>query len=376
MSAKHIYRSSEPLDKRICLFSQRHLRKELSRCATFEFEDAVCEVDRVELLTLKASPVLAIGQKISNQLARHLSLACLNPTLDKQAVRKNYDLFVGCFQLPSDLLSLNAIRAWRKRCRTAVCWLEEIWAGELHKWTGHLKILSQFDHILISCSGSVKKVQDAIKRPCSYIPPGVDSIRFCPYPNPPARSIDVYYLGRRSPVTHQALLRMAEQRRIFYIYDTIHKMGTMYPQEHRSLIANIAKRSRYFFANSAKIDRQSETQGQNEIGYRFFEGAAAGTVMIGASPDSEPFNENFDWADAVIRIPFDEPNIAKVISELDSRPDRLEQIRRNNVVNSLLRHDWVYRWKAILDMAGLKPLPALTAREDKLKKLADMASKP
>jgi hypothetical protein len=339
-------------------------------------EDVISQVDEVEMLRPSAFSSFIIGEKVANQAARHISFTALNPGFRKPVLKKTYDVFFAICHSPRDLLSVNCTKGWRKKCRIAVCVLEEIWAGELHKWRGHLKILSQFDHILVSCSGSVRKVQDAIGRPVSYMPPAVDSIRFCPYPNPPARSIDVYYLGRKSPVTHQALLRMAEQRRIFYIYDTIHKMGTIYPQEHRSLIANIAKRSRYFFANSAKIDQQSETQGQNEVGYRFFEGAAAGTVMIGASPDNEAFNENFDWADAVIRIPFDEPNIAEVITELDSRPDRLEQIRRDNVVNTLLRHDWVYRWKAILDMAGLEPLPALTTREEKLKELADMASKP
>jgi len=357
-------------DARICMFSQRNMQRLVSRCADYEFEDVVCEIDDVELLAPEPYRSFRFGQKVTNQLARHISVASLNPGIAKLRLKRNYDLFFAKCLFPSDLLSLNAVDGWRRRCRTAVCWLAEIWAGELHKWKGHLKILSQFDYVMLNCNASVQPIQNRIQRPCSYIAPGVDAIRFCPYPNPPLRSIDVYSMGRKSSVTHQALLKMAEQGRIFYIYDTIHRIETFYPRQHRSLMANIAKRSRYFIANAAKIDRQFETHGQSEIGYRFAEGAASGTVMIGEHPENEVFRKYFDWRDAVIRVPFDAPDIAEVLAELDSQPERLAEIRKNNVVQSLLRHDWVYRWRAILDMVGLELRPALVTREQRLKKLA------
>jgi len=72
------------------------------------------------------------------------------------------------------------------------------------------------------------------------------------------------------------------------------KKETLYPKQHRSLIADIAKRSRYFLVNPGKIDRQVETRGQSEIGYCFFEGAASGTVMIGEAPKNEAFGKYFD----------------------------------------------------------------------------------
>jgi len=148
-------------------------------------------------------------------------------------------------------------------------------------------------------------------------------------------------------------------------------MQTFYPQQHRSLVANIAKRSRYFLANVAKINYRSETHGQSEIGFRFFEGAAAGTVMIGEHPENEAFRKHFDWPDAVIQVPYDTANIAEVLADLDSQPERLERIRKNNIVQCLLRHDWAYRWRAILEMVGLEPRPGLLAREERLRKLAE-----
>lgn len=370
MNNNYTLQKREPDQPRICMFSQRSLHGLVSRCPSYEFEDVLCEIDQIDLLTLEPSPSYRLRQKLSNQLARHASIASLNPGIKKLCLENNYDLFLANCLLPTDLLSLNALKGWRQRCRTAVCWLSEIWVCELHKWKGHLKILSQFDYVILNCSASVQPIQDKIRRPCFYMPPGVDAIQFCPYPVPPVRCIDVYNLGRRSLVTHQALLRMAEQKQIFYIYDTINKLETSHPSQHRSLIANIAKRSRYFFANAGKIDLPSETQKQAEIGPRFFEGAAAGTIMLGEYPQNDAFKNNFDWPDAVIEVPFHSPDIAEVLAELDSQPDRLEKIRKYNVVQSLLRHDWVYRWRAILDIAGLEPRPALVTREQRLKKFA------
>jgi len=48
-----------------------------------------------------------------------------------------------------------------------------------------------------------------------YLPAGIDTIFFCPYPDPPERFIDVLSIGRRSDTTHQALLRMAQENKSF-----------------------------------------------------------------------------------------------------------------------------------------------------------------
>ena len=357
-------------ESRICMFSQRQLGRIVSRCGHFEFEDVICEIEHVDMFTPEPRRSFKFGRKVANQLSRHASIICFNPGVKQIRLDKNYDLFFAIFEFPMDLLTLQSIKGWKENCKTSICWVDDLWIRSIGNLKGHLKILSQFDYVLLNCSASVPHVQKIIERPCSYIAPGVDSDRFCPYPNPPIRCVDVYSMGRKSLVTHRSLLELAEQGKIFYIYDTSGKMETFYPQQHRSLIANIAKRSRYFWANIAKINAQSETHGQIEVGFRFFEGAASGTVMLGEPPNNDAFKENFDWPDAVIRVPYDAKNIAEILADLDSQPERIREIRKNSVVQSLLRHDWVYRWRAILDMVGLEPRPALIAREERLKKLA------
>lgn len=371
MSANQKSHSGDITGQRICMLSMRNLQGLVSRCNDYEFEDVVCAIDDVDFFAPQPNRFYPVGEKIANRSSRHAHVNSINPGIRNQQIANNYDLFVMKCLFLRDLTSLNALKGWRQRCRTAVCWIMESWVSELHKSKGHLKALSQFDYVFINCSASVKPIQEIIQRPCYYIPPGVDAIQFSPYPDSPDRCIDVYNLGRRSTVTHEILLEMAEQRKIFYVYDTINKLDTSNPSQHRRLVANMAKRSRYFFVNTGKIDLSSETQKQAEIGPRFFEGIAAGTVMLGDYPDTEAFKNNFDWPDSVIRMPFDAENIEEILIDLDSQKERLEKIRKNNVTQSLLRHDWVYRWREILKIAGIEPKPALIAREKQLKELAD-----
>jgi hypothetical protein len=119
-----------------------------------------------------------------------------------------------------------------------------------------------------------------------------------------------------------------------------------------------------------KMDVPEETRGQVEVGFRYYEGSAAGTVMIGQAPDCQPFREMFDWPDAVIPIRPDGSDVADTLSRLRAQPDRVEQISRRNAERALLRHDWVYRWAQILEIVGLKPASGMERRQKTLKELA------
>ena len=306
---------------------------------------------------------------------------------DSFSLNKDYDLFFPVFNSPFELFCLNSIKDWRKKYKKAACYIVETWENQIPDCKYLLELLKDFDHIFIGHNNPVKAYSDATGVPCSYLLPGVDALKFCPYPIYPHRSIDISYLGRRSSITHNALVDMTKKQPIFYYYDTL-KTTSGLPNEakqitfrvnnaneHRKKLANTLKISRYFFANRANANEPDLTQGKQEISYRFFEGAASGTVMIGVPPATEIFKKNFDWQDAVIEIPFDVPNIAEIIADLDNQPERLAKIRKDNVVNSLLRHDWIYRWREVLDTVGIKPTAKMLDREAKLKNLADEIQK-
>ncbi len=274
---------------------------------------------------------------------------------------------------------LNAIDGWRRRCGFAVCYLGEAWEHLLPVYL--LELLRDFDHVFVGVRGASESIARITGRPCSYLPMGVDTLGFCPFPRRPARTIDVCGLGRRSVVTHAALLDLAQRTGFFYYYDTIRSnpyrglsaqmtFRVSDHREHRLLLANLLKRSRYFIVNRAWADEPVRTRGRDEIAARFYEGAAAGAVLLGNPPDTEDFRAQFGWPDAVVPIPFDAPNVAEVIAELDADPVRTADIRKANVANALLRHDWAYRLRAVLQAAGLPPTRRMLARESRLAQLA------
>ena len=356
---------------RILLHSQRNIFSNFHfRLGLYEFEDIICQVDSVDLLAPRPKKWFEYGDRIANRLAHDWHIG-INPGISKTKLQKNYDIFFAVVQFPRDLLHIKYVEGWKDRCKTSICWLNEVWVSDIARCKYFLKILSQFDYVIVHWAGSLNAAQEAVQGKCFYLPCGIDAVLFCPYPNPPQRVIDVYSIGRRSEETHQALLRMAQKNRIFYVYDTRPGSQVNSPGEHRLLLANMAKRSRYFIVNPGKRDDPGETAGQIEFGNRFFEGAASGTIMIGETPKNDQFTKVFDWPDALIHLPFGSDKIDTIINELDMHPDRQENIRRNNVVQSLLRHDWVYRWKKILNIAGLKAAPELEIRENRLKQMAE-----
>lgn len=123
-----------------------------------------------------------------------------------------------------------------------------------------LKFFNNFDLICLGHAEIVDEVQKITQRPCIYLAPGVDTVKFYPNLNR-QRSIDLTSFGRRSSVTHQALLELAAQSNFLYFYDYISgaDLRNNQHQSHRTLITNTLKNSRYFITNHAKINQPKQT---------------------------------------------------------------------------------------------------------------------
>ena len=364
----------QPDKPRVLIFSLRNIfGKALNRCPHSEFEDIICEIDSAELLAPKVEPS-SRRASLATRLAYHAPVA-LNPGIPEISVKGRYDILFTICGFPQDLIMFDAVSNLRDVCGTSVCLLDELWIKDIVKHRHFLRILAKFDVVMQYHSQTVKPLSELIGRKCIYMPPAVDTILFSPYPDAPARVVDVYSIGRRSNVTHQKLLDMAREGGLFYLYDTIGGSQAINPSEHRALFANVAKRSRYFLVNPGKIDEPNETGRQIEFGYRYFDGAASGAIMLGEIPDNEVFPKLFDWPDAVIRLPYDSSDIDTLIKDLDNDPARQERIRRTGVAQALMRHDWAYRWEAILNAVGLEPMQGMLQRKDRLRNLAEAVSR-
>lgn len=367
----------------ILVLSMRRVADLAAYCPQYEFEDVIADVTgadrveptRLELVEFKRKVYKALYSVSLAPFARHVT-----PKLGGLRLDKTYDLFLPVFNHIYEIFALNAVPDWRKRCRYAACIISEAWESALPEYL--LKSLADFDHIYLS-SNPVESVARITGRPCTYLPLGIDAIGFCPFPDPPLRSIDVLGIGRRSATTHAALLQLARNRGLFYYYDTIRTTAGIADAarqitfsvadsgEHRFKLASLLKRSRYYMASRARANEENHAYA-DEMSSRFFEGAASGAIMIGDPPVSGKYLTLFDWPDAVVKTPFDAPNIGDVIEELEADPERCARIRRENMENALLRHDYAYRLGTILDDAGIASPPGLLARESRLRELAEL----
>jgi hypothetical protein len=312
---------------------------------------------------------------VSRRLEKHAALTVgMAPRLERCEIERDYDLFYfQCMDL-TGLDYLAAVPDWRRRSRLAVCRIEEAWAAEINKYRAynerhHAEVLRRFDLVVTGCSGGVGALAELAGPRCVYAPIGVDTLTFCPAPPVPTRSIDVFGMGRRAPATHQALLQLAHEGRIFYMFDTVNRSVLLDHKQHRFQLASFIKRAKCFVAYKGKVDMPEQTGGQEEIGFRFFEGAAGGAVVIGEAPGNGEFARQFDWPDALVPLPFGAREVAPLLAELERDQERVQRIRRQNVLGILRRHDIVHRWEEVLGRLSLEPTEPMKRRKDQLRRL-------
>ena len=300
------------------------------------------------------------------------------PTIEPVVLDQDYDLFFFVAWSPQSLVELSRIQNWRGRCKTAVAYLFEQWSSTLEQDRHYLKLLDQFDHVFLLHSACMPQLPAYTRAPCSPLVTGVDCLIATPFPSPPKRVVDVYSYGNRSVQLHRQLMALAERGDFYYLYDSLASTDSRVKDwgEHRLLLANTIKRTRYFMGfNPATLanSKSDKIAGEQVLPSRLIEGAAGGAIILGSAPQCPEFGECFDWPDAVIEISPESGDIAAVIAELDAQPHRTELIRRTNAIRCLLKHDWVYRWEHILSTIGMEPLAQLQRRKSRLNDLAAAA---
>jgi Glycosyl transferases group 1 len=374
------------VDGQVLLLSQRRIADLVAYCLAYEFEDAfaaVTDTQRIDATDLPGLEFLRRAYKIARMASGSPRFARRLAPYPRNAVslERDFELFFPAFNSPYELYSLATIPDWRQRCRKAACFITEVWSDQLPEYL--IELLSEFDHIFLGFRHSVEDVARITGRPCTYLPLAVDVPRFAPASLDQPRPILVCNIGRRSPVTHQALLEEAERQQSFYYYDTVAASGADLkqrtfrvdsPHEHRRMLATILKHSGYYFANRSRVNEPEYIAGRDEISARFYEGAAAGTVMIGEAPRTEEFKRQFDWPDAVVHVPFDSTDIGRILADLNGDPERLRVVRRDNVREAALRHDWLHRIQVVFDVLGLAPTEAMRVRAQRLDQIASQAA--
>jgi hypothetical protein len=365
-------------DARTLILSQRAWNKLFYIPLVYEFEDLIASVDSAHIL---APPFLHTGRmdamlyRGSNFLrARYGRIT--DPGIPSIELERDYDLFFCLLNFAYEVPSFRRLEKLRSRAKHAVCMFVEVWSSHAEQYRRSLELLNEleFDHVFVNLSACLPAVRKVLRRPCSFLPLAVDARRFAPWPDPPARVIDYYSMGRRSEANHKALMQHAGENGRFYFFDSAVRSSWNDCFDHRRLLAGLLQRTRFLLAHKPSLRTDQVIGSDDALTARLFEGAASGTVMLGTAPAGRDFEEHFDWADAVIPAPFESDDIAGLLDNLERQPERIALARQNNIVQCLLRHDWSYRWQRILESAGLDPLPALRQRQAQLRQAAEQIS--
>jgi hypothetical protein len=356
-------------------------------CLQYELEDVVAEVtgaDRVDVGDTVALERSRRAYRLARMATRSRRVAHgVVPRPSTVTLERDYGLFFPVFNHAHELFALATVPGWRKRCRVAACFVNELWADKLPRYL--LELLRRVRPRLRGPPPHRRR-GGTPGRAALHLPSPGDG---CPSLFAAARAAGTRHrrLQHRPPVggdprgarppgpraadllllRHHRRQRGGRKQRTFHVDN---------PAEHRLLLAGLLQRSRYFIANRSRVNEPEVTKGRDEISGRFYEGAAAGTVMLGEGPRTEEFQEQFDWPGAVTPLPFDSPDAGRVLAALDDDPARLAQIRNDNVRNAALRHDWVHRIRDAFKTLGLAPTEGMRAREARLQALAALESGP
>ena len=379
---------------RVLVASDYNARDYAHFALVFEFCRIVSECDCVDLIApgletymykklqrfLPAHDGANLQRDLNRLLSGFLKIIKLKsrPIMEEANLEREYELFIFVAWGAPSLVELSRIRRWREKCGKAVAFVVELWASNHENDRAYLKLLDQFDQVFLA-NPVAEKLSRYTSAPCAFLPLATDCLSATPYPSPPNRVIDVYSIGNRPGELHKQLITLAERQEIFYLYDSLSSSESRMKdwREHRLLLANNIKRSRYFIAfNPAAIDtfRAAVIAGQQTVmPARLFEGTAGGAVLIGAAPQCPEFNELFSWPDAVIEISANPEDVGAILRDLDNQPERMGRLRRTNAIQALKKHDWVYRWEKILQTVGMEPLPQLQSRKCQLRNIARAA---
>ena len=285
-----------------------------------------------------------------------------------------FDICFYMCQFPRDLAEIERVSGWRERSAKACAFILETWPHTMPKFKADLRILDRFDHVFVLNSRSIEALRQYTSTPISFLPTGTDCLVCGPdLGQPPERCIDFLSLGRREKSTHRLLCDYADRNGRFYYYDAWASMTARDWSQARRMSAELIRRAKYYVAwdpaSIIALKGKGHTP-QTVLSTRFFEGAAGGAVLVGSRPAVADFDALFDWPDAVIDLPNEADALISALGELDADPARRAAISLTNRVQSMRRHDWVYRWAAVLETMGLARTAALDARIALLERMA------
>lgn len=310
----------------------------------YEFEDAFCEVTGGRLVNIPPPPKLSLRQRV-------LRKAGVPQTLVVPEIEAGLDvLFV-----PSILtywLDLANIRHWRQKCGKVVYYLFDAWPTEV---TGsHLRrhFQNECDGIYVSFKESVDFLQRHVKPRVRYLPQATDPKRF--HFRAGSRPIFCAALARQDEEFLAKTKAYCRERDLLLTYSTEHGGFRRGWEDAQDMYAETLRHAKYSLHWSAKTRANwSSMLTVDAPTARWFQAAAAGSLLVGTPPDSAEWNVLFP-PDSITDVREFNSDPAEVYGYLESRPqEELCERARTLSAHMLSQHTWQHRVRQMLRDLGM-----------------------
>lgn len=336
------------------IISFRNLKNQRSRALMFEREDFLSKHFSVDIIAPRAEDLpSAISRRIYHRLSPISPKISQFMTKNLKTVLKAYDLLV------LHCMSFGDLDTFRDYILSAsstkiVCSFDELWPHNIDRQVYERNLLNQCFAVVTACYHAAQHLKTNYDyNNVHYLQPSVDTIA-CYAANRASvnRVIDLYYMGRRIENRHAKFMQWSQQSGVFYFYDTAGNVPMIDHQQHRRRYLDILNRTKLFVVSPGKIINPDAKQLPEEIGYRYFEAAACGAIMIGDLPNSPVFKNTFNYRDAVIPIPADNDLSCFLDEFANPKIFDFARIRTSGYLNMLTYHDHVHWWNNLLHYTG------------------------
>ncbi len=360
----------------IVVLSQRGtsggLADQLAFSAWHEAEDVLvsCDGASLALLNRHGKNPRVRARRVAGRAVRRVAGRTILLPAAQRGVSAGVDdadhlLFAG--HGPWDVPLLERLRVLRRRAKTISLWLPEVWPTQLSDPRIRYEGYAMIDHLFLGVPETLEPFRTiAPTTEVHYVPPATDVVAFGGGAIDGRRSLAVLGIGRRHPEQHNQILDWAAKNNELYLYDTVSGKAHDW-KAHRRALADWYRHANIAICNYGKHDQPNLIGGLRVLPGRFFEGMAAGAVMIGMPPSVEE-QRRLLGVDIV-----ESTETTDLVTLLDKYrdPAAARPIRIRNMALACRGHDWSHRWRVILNHIGL-PIPdALDRRIDSLAEEAE-----
>lgn len=181
-----------------------------------------------------------------------------------------------------------------------------------------------------------------------------ENVRFLPFSVPeiwklnriPDKQLDVLQIGRKNPLLHKWMLRMASENGIEYVYQMIEDGVLNYWSTKDGLIGDFRDRQKYVtllrgarvsLVSSGGIDGSRKGFDIDPVTVRFFESAVNYCYMIGRYPRESKDFKYTRMSEIVIRVE-DERTFRKQLIDCLDKPFNLKEEYDSVIASNATRH--------------------------------------